>query len=40
MKSIAGIFFAAVNLLYASMFGGPIDGTAWNVKVKQAGFFH
>ena len=40
MKNIAGIFFAAVNLLYASMFGGPIDGTAWDVKVKQEGFFH
>jgi hypothetical protein len=40
MKSIAGIFFAAVNLLYASMFGGPIDGTTWDVKVKQEGFFH
>jgi hypothetical protein len=40
MKSIAGIFFAAVNLLYASMFGGPIDGTAWDVKIKQDGFFH
>jgi hypothetical protein len=40
MKSIAGIFFAAVNLLYASVFGGPIDGTAWDVKVKQEGFFH
>jgi hypothetical protein len=40
MKNIAGIFFAAVSLLYASMFGGPIDGTAWDVKVKQEGFFH
>lgn len=40
MKSLAGIFFAAVNLLYASVFGGPIDGTAWDVKVKQEGFFH
>ena len=40
MKIFAGIFFAAVNLLYASMFGGPIDGTAWDVKVKQDGFFH
>ena len=29
-----------MNLLYASMFGGPIDGTAWDVKVKQDGFFH
>jgi hypothetical protein len=40
MKIIAGIFFAAVSLVYASMFGGPIDGTAWDVKVKQDGFFH
>jgi hypothetical protein len=40
MKSLVGLFFAAVNLLYASMFGGPIDGTAWEVKVKQEGFFH
>ncbi len=40
MKSIAAIFFAAVNLLYAAMFGGPIDGTAWDVKVKQEGFLH
>jgi hypothetical protein len=40
MKSIVGIFFGAVSLLYAAMFGGPMDGTAWNVKVKQEGFFH
>src|ERR1700758_2038120 len=40
MKNFAGIFFAAVNLVYAAMFGGPIDGTAWDVKVKQDGFFH
>jgi hypothetical protein len=40
MKSIVGIFFAAVNMLYASMFGGPIDGTAWDVKLKQEGLFH
>lgn len=40
MQSLAGIFFTAVNLLYASLFGGPIDGTAWDVKVKQEGFFH
>ena len=40
MKSLAGAFFAAVNLLYAAFFGGPIDGTAWDVKVKQDGFFH
>lgn len=40
MKILAGLFFAAVNMLYASVFGGPIDGTAWDVKVKQEGFFH
>ena len=40
MRSVAVLFFAAVNLLYASVFGGPIDGTAWDVKVKQDGFFH
>lgn len=40
MRSLAAVFFTAVNLLYASMFGGPIDGTAWDVKVKQDGFFH
>lgn len=40
MKSLAGAFFVAVNLLYAALFGGPIDGTAWDVKVKQEGFFH
>ncbi len=40
MKSIAGIFFAAVNLVYAAIFGGRIDGTAWDVRVKQDGFFH
>lgn len=40
MKIIAGIFFAAVNLVYAAVFGGPIDGTVWDVKVRQEGFFH
>jgi hypothetical protein len=40
MKSLAVLFFAAVNLLYASVFGGPIDGTAWEIKVKKDGFFH
>jgi len=40
MKSLAGIFFTAVNLLYAAVFGGPIDGTAWELKVKEEGFFH
>ena len=40
MKSLAGIFFTAVGLLYATLFGGRLDGTAWDVKVKQEGFFH
>ena len=40
MKNLAGIFFTAVNFLYASLFGGPIDGTAWDVKIKEDGFFH
>ncbi len=40
MKSLAGTFFTAVNLLYAAIFGGPIDGTAWEVKIKEEGFFH
>lgn len=40
MSTFAGTLFAAVNLLYAAVFGGPIDGTAWDIKVKQDGFFH
>lgn len=40
MQSIARIFFTAANMLYASIFAGPIDGTAWDVKVKEEGFFH
>ncbi|MEK7389473.1 MAG: hypothetical protein AAB036_07230 [Elusimicrobiota bacterium] len=40
MKSVASAFFTAVNILYAAIFGGPIDGTAWDVKVKRDGFFH
>jgi hypothetical protein len=40
MAKLVGAFFAAVNLVYAAMFGGPIDGTAWDVKVKQDGLFH
>ena len=35
-----GALLAAVNLMYAAVFGGPIDGTAWDIKVKQDGFFH
>ena len=40
MKSVAGAFFTAINLLYAAVFGGPIDGTSWDIKVKQDGIFH
>lgn len=40
MSTVASTLFAAVNLLYAAVFGGPIDGTAWDIKVKQDGFFH
>ncbi|MFI5347643.1 MAG: hypothetical protein ACHQ51_14810 [Elusimicrobiota bacterium] len=40
MQSIVRIFFTAANMLYASLFGGPIDGTAWDVKLKEEGFFH
>jgi hypothetical protein len=38
--SFASAFFAAVNIVYALVFGGPMDGTAWDVKVKREGFFH
>jgi hypothetical protein len=40
MGNVAVAFFTAVNLLYAAVFGGPIDGTAWDVKVREQGFFH
>lgn len=40
MSQLTGALFAAVNFVYAAIFGGPIDGTAWDVKVKQDGFFH
>jgi hypothetical protein len=40
MGTAAAAFFTAVNLMYAAIFGGPIDGTAWDVKVRQQGFFH
>lgn len=39
MSAIANAFFAAVNLLYAAAFGGPIDGTTWDVTVRKDGFF-
>ena len=40
MKTVAGALFAAVNFVYAAIFGGPIDGSSWDVKIKQDGFFH
>lgn len=40
MQRLVGACLTAVNLLYATVFGGPIDGTAWDVKVKEDGFFH
>ena len=40
MKTVASSLFAAVNFVYAAIFGGPIDGSSWDVKVKQDGFFH
>ncbi len=40
MTSVASALFAAVNVVYAAIFGGPIDGSSWDVKVKQDGFFH
>lgn len=40
MGSVAAAFFTAINLLYAAMFGGPIDGTSWDVRIREQGFFH
>jgi hypothetical protein len=40
MASVAAVLLTAVNLLYAAVFGGPIDGTSWDVKVREQGFFH
>jgi len=40
MATVSSALFAAVNFVYAALFGGPIDGSAWDVKVKQDGFFH
>lgn len=40
MATVASALFTAVNFVYAAIFGGPIDGSAWDVKVKQDGFFH
>ena len=40
MTTVSSALFAAVNFVYAAIFGGPIDGSSWDVKVKQDGFFH
>jgi hypothetical protein len=40
MATISSALFAAINFVHAALFGGPIDGSAWDVKVKQDGFFH
>ena len=40
MATVSSALFAAVNFVYAAIFGGPIDGSSWDVKVKQDGFFH
>ena len=40
MATVSSAIFTAVNFVYAAIFGGPIDGSAWDVKVKQDGFFH
>ena len=40
MATVSSAIFTAVNFVYAALFGGPIDGSAWDVKVKQDGFFH
>lgn len=40
MATISSAIFTAVNFVYAAIFGGPIDGSSWDVKVKEKGFFH
>ncbi len=40
MRTITSALFAAVNFVYAAIFGGPIDGTSWDVKVQKNSFFH
>ena len=40
MATVSSALFAAVNFVYAAIFGGPIDGSAWDIKIKQDGFFH
>lgn len=40
LNGLATAAFAAVNFVYAAVFGGPMDGTVWDVKLKEEGFFH
>jgi hypothetical protein len=40
LNGLATAAFAAVNFVYAAVFGGPMDGTVWDVKMKEEGFFH
>lgn len=39
LNGLATAAFAAVNFVYAAVFGGPMDGTVWDVKLKEDGFF-
>lgn len=39
LNGLATAAFAAVNFVYAAVFGGPMDGTVWDVKMKEDGFF-
>ena len=39
LNGLASAAFAAVNFVYAAVFGGPMDGTAWDVRVKEDGLF-
>lgn len=38
LNGLATAAFAAVNFVYAAVFGGPMDGTVWDVKMKEEGF--
>lgn len=39
LTSATSAAFAAINFVYAAVFGGPMDGTAWDVRVKEEGLF-
>ncbi len=39
MKKVLLGFAALVSIAYARLFGGPMDGTAWDVKLKPDTFF-